>query len=246
MKAVTFLINTGNRLISLAAGLLMVLFLLYGGYALWDTVMLYQGAFISGDLMKYKPSVQEKEDGKSLEELMKINPDVRGWLTIDGTHIDYPVVQGETDMEYINTDVYGEFALSGSIFLDSQNKGDFSDSYSLLYGHHMANGAMFGDIMHFVEEDYFKEHQTGRIFFIGGRNAEIDIFACMETDAYDRRIYYPEFCDSTNIKDLLTYIQENAVRYREIGIKESDRLIGLSTCAEAETNGRVLIFGRLK
>lgn len=47
---------------------------------------------------------------------MAINKDVAGWITIDDTHIDYPVVQGKDDMEYINKDVYGEFSLSGSIF----------------------------------------------------------------------------------------------------------------------------------
>ena len=57
---------------------------------------------------------------------MAINKDVAGWITIDDTHIDYPVVQGKDDMEYINKDVYGEFSLSGSIFLSCMNKKDFS------------------------------------------------------------------------------------------------------------------------
>ena len=53
----------------------------------------------------------------SLQELALINPDTRGWLTIPDTHIDYPVLQGNDDMEYINKDVFGEFSLSGSLFL---------------------------------------------------------------------------------------------------------------------------------
>ena len=56
------------------------------------------------------------DESPSLQELQKINPDVCAWLTVDGTKIDYPVVQGETNLEYINQDIYGEFALSGSIF----------------------------------------------------------------------------------------------------------------------------------
>lgn len=55
-------------------------------------------------------------------------------------------------MEYINKDVYGEFSLSGSIFLSCMNKKDFSDNYNLVYGHHMANGGMFGDVVSFTEK----------------------------------------------------------------------------------------------
>ena len=86
-----------------------------------------------------------------LDMMLAINPDVRGWLTIDGTHVDYPIVQGEDDMEYVNKGVYGEFSLSGTIFLDSENTSDFSDCYNLLFGHHMANGAMFGDVVRFTD-----------------------------------------------------------------------------------------------
>ena len=104
MKIIVFVAKTGDWLVSFVAAILATVMLLYGGYALWDTAMLYQGAFASGNLMKYKPSVSVDEDDASLEELLAINPDVRGWLTIDGTHVDYPIVQGEDDMEYVNKD----------------------------------------------------------------------------------------------------------------------------------------------
>ncbi|MBR1845920.1 MAG: class B sortase, partial [Oscillospiraceae bacterium] len=63
-------------------------------------------------------------------------------------------MQGETNGKYLNTDPYGEYSLSGSIFLDSRNAGDFSDSYSLVYGHHMADGMMFGALDAFFDEGY--------------------------------------------------------------------------------------------
>ena len=120
MERAALLARIGNRILSVIVGILILFMLLYGGYSLWDTAMLYQGAFVSSDLLKYKPS-SGKTDGPTLAELAALNPDVRGWLTIDDTHIDYPVVQGKTDMDYINKDVYGEFSLSGSIFMDSRN-----------------------------------------------------------------------------------------------------------------------------
>lgn len=234
----------GNRILNGIAVLLIVLLFLYGGYSLWDTAMIYRGAFVSGDLMKFKPASAEEADNPTLSELQAINEDVRGWVTIDDTHIDHPVVQGETNMDYINKDVYGEFSLSGSIFLDSSNSPDFSDSYSLLYGHHMENGGMFGDIVEFVREDFFNAHTTGTLYAPGG-TWNIELFACLEVDAYDSMVFNPTAQEEGNAESLLEYIRENAVCYREIGAEPEDQIIGLSTCAEAETNGRVVIYGRL-
>lgn len=244
METAAKMARAGNRILSFVAAVMILLMFLYGGYSLWDTSMVYRGAFASSDLLKFKPSVEGAEDNPTLTELQAINPDVRGWLTIDDTHIDYPVVQGETDMDYINKDVYGEFALSGAIFLSCLNSPDFSDSYSLVYGHHMDNGGMFGDVVEFTDRDYFEKHGAGHLF-LPGSTYEITLFACVETDAYDPVIYSPQNQEKGNIGSLLEHVEENAVQYREIGMKKDDMVIGLSTCAEAETNGRVVVFGRL-
>ena len=245
MERAALLARAGNRVLSVVVSILILVMLMYGGYSLWGTAMLYQGAFVSNDLLKYKPS-PENADGPTLAELAALNPDVRGWLTIDDTHIDYPVVQGKTDMDYINKDVYGEFSLSGSIFMDSRNAADFSDSYCLLYGHHMDNGAMFGDVVEFVDKAYFDGHRKGTLYLTDGSVYTIELFACMEIDAFDSVVYQPTAQEQGNIRPLLDYIREGAVRYRELGVAETGQVIGLSTCAEAQTNGRVVVFGRMK
>ena len=111
----------------------------------------------------------------SLQDLQNINADVCAWLTIDDTGIDYPVVRGKDDMEYINKDVYGNFALSGSIFLSSANQPDFTDPYNLIYGHHMSNGAMFGDVVEFTDEAYFTAHETGTFVSAGGNQVDYNL-----------------------------------------------------------------------
>ena len=235
--------RVGNRILNIIVGILTLILFLYGAYCLWDTYVTARGAFISDDLLEYKP-IPGQEENPTLDELMAINPDVVGWLTVDDTHIDYPVVQGENDMEYINKDVYGEFALPGSIFLSCVNSRDFSDPYSLVYGHHMANGAMFGDIVEFANKDYFDTHTTGTLY-LPDETQGITLFACMQTSATDTVVYNPK-AQQEDVSGLLSYLEENAVQYRDIGVKKSDRIIGLSTCAEAETNGRVIVFGRLE
>lgn len=244
MHTAAKLARFGDRLVSLIAAGLILLMLLYGGYSLWDTAMVYRGAFLSSDLLEFKPaSGGDPNANPSLEELQAINPDVCGWLTIDDTHIDYPVVVGDTNMEYINKDVYGDFALSGSIFLDSSNARDFSDSYTLIYGHHMDNGAMFGDVVEFVNGDYFNAHTSGTLY-LPDATYQIELFACVQVDAYDSVIYDP-VAQNGDLSELLNHINQIAVQSRYIGVDPQDQVIGLSTCSESTTNGRVVLFGRL-
>lgn len=245
MHTAAKLARFGDRMVSIFAAALILLMLLYGGYSLWDTAMVFRGAFLDSDLLQFKPGVTDDPDANpTLEELQAINPDVCGWLTIDDTHIDYPVVIGDNDMEYVNKDVYGDFALSGSIFLDSDSARDLSDAYTLVYGHHMDNGAMFGDVVEFVNTDYFEAHPTGTLY-LPDATYSIEIFACVQVDAFDNMIYDPTAQKDGDVSELLNYINEIAVQSRYIGVEPSDKIIGLSTCAEAETNGRVVIFGRL-
>lgn len=244
MRVAVGLARIGNFMISLFAGMLILTMCACGGYSLWDSYMINQGAFLSQDLLKYKPSAGDgAEASYSLEELAAINPDTRGWITIDDTHIDYPLVQGEDDMFYVNADVFKEFSLSGAIFLSCLNSPDFSDSYSLIYGHHMDNGGMFGDVLEFVDQDYFEKHQTG-ILYLPDATYSIRLFACMEADGYDHLIYSPG--KDYDLQSLLNYLKADSTQYREIGVTENDRIIGMSTCVDAVTNGRVVLFGRLE
>lgn len=244
MEIAVKLARIGNFILSLIAVCMIILMLAYGGYSLWDNYMINSGAFLTSDLLKYKPPENSgTEDNLSLEELMALNPETRGWLTIDGTHIDYPVVQGEDDMKYVNTDIYGEFSLSGAIFLSCLNSPDFSDQYNLIYGHHMENGGMFGDVMKFVETDYFESHETGTLY-LPHKTYGITLFACIQADAYDRIIYAPgKECD---MQVLLDYLKAESEQYRDIGVTAEDQIVGMSTCVDATTNGRMILFGRLE
>jgi len=214
----------------------------YGGFSLWYTYMTMQEGFLNNDLMSLKPVVSE--DGSlSFEELLALNKDTRAWITLDGTNIDYPMVQGKDDMEYVNKDVEGNFSLSGSIFMSYHNAPDFSDPYILTYGHHMDNGGMYGDVMEFIDDGYFEEHKTGTLY-LPGKARQLEVFACMEGDAYDPYIY--NVMDKQgNMREFLDYIKNNAQQYRDIGMKDTDQVISLSTCVSASTNGRMIVFARI-
>lgn len=113
----------GNRILTVLTVLVMITGSLYCFYCLFNDWRQSQGGLPS-TMAKFKP---DAEDPLSFAELLKINPDVIGWITIDDTHIDQPVVQGKDDLEYINKGPDGSFTLAGAIFLSSLDKPDFGD-----------------------------------------------------------------------------------------------------------------------
>ena len=244
MKKAAMAARVGNRILSIMAGILILLMLSYGMYSLWDTYKIYANSFADEELLKFRPT-DDGEDNPTLKDLKKLNPDVKAWIQVPKTNIDYPVVQGQDDMEYINKNVYGEFELSGAIFLSCLNKDDFSDPYNLVYGHNMKNGGMFADVADFTNKEYFETHQKGKLY-LTDETRKIRFFACMKVTAADAKIYHPDGYRKENLKDLLDYIQANAVQYRDVNVADENSLIALSTCSEAETNGRVVLIGKLE
>lgn len=244
MKKAAMAARVGNRILSIMAGILILLMLSYGVYSLWDTYKIYTNSFADEELLKFRPT-DDGADNPTLKDLKKLNPDVKAWIQVPKTNIDYPVVQGQDDMEYINKNVYGEFELSGAIFLSCLNKDDFSDPYNLVYGHNMKNGGMFADVADFTNKEYFETHQKGKLYLTDATR-KIRFFACMKVTAADAKIYHPDGYRKENLKDLLDYIQANAVQYRDVNVADENSLIALSTCSEAETNGRVVLIGKLE
>ena len=244
MKKAAMAARVGNRILSIMAGILILLMLSYGVYSLWDTYKIYANSFADEELLKFRPT-DDGEDNPTLKDLKKLNPDVKAWIQVPKTNIDYPVVQGQDDMEYINKNVYGEFELSGAIFLSCLNKDDFSDPYNLVYGHNMKKGGMFADVADFTNKEYFETHQKGKLYLTDATR-KIRFFACMKVTAADAKIYHPDGYRKENLKDLLDYIQANAVQYRDVNVADENSLIALSTCSEAETNGRVVLIGKLE
>lgn len=244
MKKAAMAARVGNRILSIMAGILILLMLSYGMYSLWDTYKIYANSFADEELLKFRPT-DDGEDNPTLKDLKKLNPDVKAWIQVPKTNIDYPVVQGQDDMEYINKNVYGEFELSGAIFLSCLNKDDFSDPYNLVYGHNMKNGGMFADVADFTNKEYFETHQKGKLYLTDATR-KIRFFACMKVTAADAKIYHPDGYRKENLKDLLDYIQANAVQYCDVNVADENSLIALSTCSEAETNGRVVLIGNLE
>lgn len=239
-----YVIKTADSFLNLILVLALSVVGLYSVYCLWDNHQIIQAAEnVQNDLLKYKPDADNP--GPTFEELLALNPDVCAWVTLDNTNVDHPIVQGKDNMTYINTDVYGNFALAGSIFLDSRNDKNFEDAYSLVYGHHMADGKMFGDLDLYKEADFFEENTTGTLL-LPDRAYSLDILACLEVDSRDKVIFEPEQCRSS-ASGVITYAEQKALHIHEelldkIKGQENIQILSLSTCSSEYDDARTIVL----
>ena len=235
IRAVHGLVNTFVLIV-------ILLLLAFGCYAIWDSGQIHSAAS-SARYEQFRPAAED--DGASFEYLQEINPDVFAWLTVYGTNIDYPLVQGRDNMLYVNTSAEGRYSLSGAIFLDYRNSPHFTDFNNILYGHHMESKSMFGEIPLFSDKDYFDARRYGRLFFDGQEHG-LEFFAFVHTDASDGQIFRINFTGPEAQQEYLDLLMDMAIQTREdVSVTVDDRIILLSTCAPNSTSGRDILFAKI-
>ena len=114
-----------------------------------------------GELAKtYTEEKEEKESYLQInwDELLQRNKDVKAWIQIPNTNVNYPVLQGETNDTYIHSDIDHNELSAGSIFIASENEDPFNDFNTVIYGHNMKNGSMFNNIKSYTDQSFADEH----------------------------------------------------------------------------------------
>lgn len=235
------LLNVLNGLFNLVVILFLIIAGLYSSYGLWDNHRIYAAAQnVQDDMLEFKPSEEEL----NFEDLLEINSDVKAWLTLDNTNIDYPILQGKTNLSYFNTDVYGEFSLAGSIFLDTRNNEDFTDNYSLIYGHHMANNKMFGDLDLYKEKTFFNENKTGTLL-LEDRIYDLKIFATLIVPSGEQSIFNPLLWQD-DISHLKRFTINNNLYVDNDIFEETfssyNKILSLTTCSTEFTDARTVVL----
>lgn len=218
----------------------------YAGYSIWDNAQIYQAAEDVQDQVRQLKPDSEDADGPGFDELRALNGEVVGWLTVDGTNIDYPVLQGDTNLTYMNKDVYGNFSLAGSIFLDTRNQADFSDNYSLIYGHNMDEHLMFGDLALFKKKSFFQKNTTASLM-LPGEKRSLKTAAVLQISAGTEEIFNPDQWKN-NLDGLGEFLEKNSIWYHSNLIEQlkkfSDQMevIALVTCSDGSTNDRTVLI----
>lgn len=181
--------------------------------------------------------------------LIAENDDFVGWLTVEGTNIDYPVMQTPGDEEYyLHRNFYKKYDYSGVPFCNSAADVERPSDNIVIYGHHMRAGTMFNHLTLFQKEDFYKEHKTFTFDTIY-RTGTYEIVAVCLTHVNEGAFKYWEVvdCSEEEFNEYVTWMVSKSL-YKTDGIDDveyGDKLVTLSTCAYHVTNGRLIVIGKL-
>lgn len=237
------LLKVLNGLLNAAILLTILAAILYSVYSIWDNNSIYAATLqLSVRIRELKP----EEDKPSFDDLRKVNPDVCAWVTLDGTNIDGPIVQGQTNEEYLNKDVYGDYSLAGTLFLDTRCSVGFTDFDSLVYGHHMDRHEMFGDLDLYLDKNFFDANTAGTLM-IPGQSIPLSVLSVMVVGDTDPWVFDPAAADQ-DPDGFLTYVEESA-KYLQTDVLEEVQndsaevhVLALSTCSSDEEDDRTVVL----
>ena len=174
--------------------------------------------------------------------LKELYPDLVAWIYSEGTNINFPVLQGKNNTEYLKYTPDRKSSDSGSIFIDCENEPDFSDDNTLMYGHNRKNG-MFSSILNYSKQEYYEEHPYMWLL-TPDANYRVDVFAGFVTDS-SSWAYAITFNHSDHWYDFI-YTALKASGCQAHFIPEyGDHLLTLSTCEYSFDNARYLLMGVL-
>jgi len=186
-----------------------------------------------------------------LEKLQKQNSDIIGWLEIEGSNINYPVLQGTDNSYYMTHDYKKEYSKEGSLFLDKDYDWSLPSTNLLIYGHNnRGTNQMFTGLINYKDEDYYKTHKTIRLT-TNQDDAEYEIISVFlsrvyyksETDVF--RYYY--FINAENEQQFNEYVQnskEASLYDIEATAEYGDQLLTLSTCEFSQEDGRLAVVAK--
>lgn len=180
------------------------------------------------------------------DALRAVNPDIVAWIYVPDSPINYPVVQGDDNEEYLHKAFDGStgwLASAGTIFLDSTNSSDFSDRNSALYGHHMNDGSMFASLSDWQNNDEFNAHRDIYVLTPQG-NYRLKTFALVKTTGDDALVQTTFSSDES----YQSYIQDKLDRSvttqqgEVLSAADIRQSMLFSTCEYSQADGRAVLF----
>lgn len=204
------------------------------------------------ELFSKYPSV-EFPQGMNLKYayLYAINPELVGWVKIDGTNLDVQVVQTKDNEKYLKTDFYGKKSRYGCPYLDYRNDAKYLNDNNVIYGHHMSDGLIFSNLDKYKTLDGYKESPVIRYDTIY-QTYYFKIFAAFVSNGlpeadngYLFNYTVTDFSSDDKFMSFVQEIQKRSIFNTNVSVLPDDKLLTLSTCSYEFPNARLVIVGRL-
>ena len=194
---------------------------------------------VAGPSAQIKPPIEVDFD-----KLKSVNEDVVGWIYVDALpDISYPIVKGKDNQTYLHQTYEKNYNFAGTIFVEYENSGDFSDCNTLVYGHNMKNGSMFGHLKKFREDD--KLYKQDKYFWIltPERNYRYEIITAYTTSVNSDTYTLFKGPGEEFEKYLETIKGYSEIKTDDTDLTIKDRIVTLSTCTGNEST-RFVVQGK--
>lgn len=190
---------------------------------------------------------EQQEDNVNLNKLYKINNDIVGWLKIENTNINYPVMQTKDRPDYyLRKNFYKEYSVFGTPYID-ENCDIENGNNLIIYGHHINGNKMFGELENYKNEEYYNKHKFIK-FYTLNEKAEYEIISVFKTTVYnDKGFKYYQYYNLEDEREFETFInkcKELSLYDTQKIAKYGDKLLTLSTCEYSQNNGRLVVIAR--
>ena len=198
-------------------------------------------AEVAGPNAQLKPPIEVDFD-----KLKSVNEDVVGWIYVDALpDISYPIVKGKDNQTYLHQTYEKNYNFAGTIFVDYENSGDFSDCNTLVYGHNMKNGSMFGHLKKFREDD--KLYKQDKYFWIltPERNYRYEIISAYTTGVNSDTYTLFKGPGEEFEKYLETIKGYSEIQTDDTDLTIKDKIVTLSTCTSSGETKRFVVHGVL-
>jgi sortase B len=189
-----------------------------------------------------KEKVGEKEI-VNFKTLLKVNEDVKAWIYLEGTEIDYPVLQTTNNEYYLYHMFNGEENGAGSIFIDYRNEAPFEEFNTVLHGHRMKDGSMFKPLVQYSDRGFYENHKVIQIT-TPDQEYDCQVFAAATIPA-DSDLYQFEFYSEEDREYYLNRLAAVNELPTEVKVDASDKIVMMSTCTAQLDENRYCVFGKL-
>lgn len=202
------------------------------------------------DPFKRTKTVKEKDLKvlKDYKELKAQNPNLIGWLKIDGTDVNYPVMQSKDNSYYLTHSFDGKNSTAGALFMDYRSDAVNPTTNTIIYGHNMNNGSMFGGLKKFLSEKYFNQHTTIKFDTIYEHREYELVAVCLAKvkKADDDSFRYYNFIQAKNENEWNAFTESVGAMVVNGGmsVKAGDELLTLSTCNSYIEDGRLFLLAK--
>ena len=225
----------------------------FAGYRLWEPWRTYRegrGAYekLAGHVRPGEPAggpdAMERPDiPVDFGALRQVNPAAAAWLYCPGTVIDYPVMRADDYGYYLRHLPDGSYNVNGSLFIDYNNAPDFSERLTVIYGHHMRSGQMFGSLKGYKRQPYYEKHPSMYLYTQDSGYRVDLLYGCVIAagEWRDRAFMF-----EANLNALLAYAARNTTFTSQARYAPGDRIVAMSTCSYEFDGARYVVLGVLR